>query len=307
MLPKENDIQIAREVCRYVQGVHDGSVLRSLYLSLTDTQKELVHSSLDEYFYLERMVTPIPNTSEVYPKYGPISKAIELFNTKGHRQEVRKELRDRYKFLAYDEQMQVKQTMMAGAKLDRLWLCRYYRHNWDEEQLSTIISMYEQYHDREAAFLVVKHAPVDYIKAHEEDLVSATSYLHVRLRYPASDSINYKKLLFDEDLLYLFAKQHIDFSEFSRYVDINEALRSVVINSYHEAYSSFMIDKPYEGFLLSYRARRVVWCLAQLGQTDLILKLIDLERETMRHADDKIPYIIESIISNFVFITKKES
>lgn len=301
-----NSIKLVSNVCNYAkQDNYDWHVLRSMVESMSENERTMALStdSWKAIYAINSVLRYLKNTdSEVsYPKYGPIIETIQRFNTRGQRQKARIELRLRMPYLSYEEQLLVIDVMCSDNKKDREWLCRYYRKNWDNDQLPRIISMYERYHDREAALLVVKYAPVEYVKKHENELIELTSYLQVRLRYPASAPIEHK--LSDMDLLYLFAKQHIDFEGITKYVkDVSQMLCSIILDSYHNEYSVF--PRKYEGFLCATFVRRTIWCLSQLHQYELIFQIIELNNQTILHADDKTPHIIDILIANHVFYAK---
>lgn len=301
-----NSIKLVSNVCNYaMQDDYDWHSLRSMVESMSEDELTMALStdSGKAFFAINSVLRYIKkNESEVsYPKYDPITDTIRRFYTKGQRQKARIELRIRMPYLSYEEQLLAIDAMCSDTKKDREWLCRYYRKNWDKEQLPRIISMYEQYHDHEAAFLVVKHAPVEYVKKHENELIELTSYLRVRLRYPASAPIDRK--LSDMDLLYLFAKQHIDFAEITKYVkNVSQMFCGIILDSYQSDYS--LHPRKYEGFLCTTCVRRTIWCLSQLHQFDLIFQIIELNNQTILHADDETPHIIDILIGNHVFYAK---
>lgn len=299
---KSENIKTAFKVCQYAQGNFDWSALRSLTESLSDDVRDLVLSSNSQY---AKSAIAYVNKSKIktvaqYHKYGTIAQTIKHFNTKGLRQKARAELRIRLPYITYKEQLQVIQTMIDGAKVDRYWVCRFYRENWDESQLPVIIKLYEKYKESDAAYLVVRHAPVEYIKAHEADLIWNVSYLQVRLRYNSKEPILADRLTAPE-LLYLFAKQQIDVARLRQcgYDSLEEMVKGMLLDAYHKNYYD---DKKFDG-LLSLRDVRIMnWCLGKLHQTNLILKIIDLDRITKLHANDETPHIIDTLIDEYDFL-----
>lgn len=292
-------VQIANDVTHYAHSNYDLSTLWSLINSLSDEVKEILLTSEDNdaVHHVLWGMEYNANTNEdavLPPKYGTIQQTIENFKTKGSRQNARKELRIRLPYMSYAEQEEIIRLMVDGAKIDRQWICQYLRKNWDDVHLPTVISLFEKYKEREAAFLVVKHASIEYVQEHEQELIVATSYLQVRLRYPSSAPIN-KELLSADEILYLFAKQNIDFEKYSKYANINDTISNVILAAYHNAYR---YGRPYEGFLSLPAVRRLNWCLSQLHQTSIILQIIKVERFTLLHADDEdadnILYLIEN-------------
>ncbi len=298
---KSENIKTAFKVCQYAQGNFDWSALRSLAESLSDDVRDLVLSSNSQY---AKSAIAYVNKSKIktvaqYHKYGTIAQTIKRFNTKGLRQKARAELRIRLPYITYKEQQQVIQTMLAGAKDDRHWVCRYYRDNWDESQLPVIIKLYEKYKESDAAYLVVRHAPVEYIKAHEEDLIWNVSYLQVRLRYKSKEPILADRLTAPE-LLYLFAKQQIDVNRLRQcgYDSLEEMVKGMLLDAYHKNYYD---DRKFDGLLSLRDVRMMNWCLGKLHQTNLILKIIDLDRITKLHANDDTPHIIDTLIDEYNF------
>lgn len=298
---KSENIKTAFKVCQYAQGNFDWSALRSLADSLTNDVEDIVLSSNSinaqsaiMYVHKDRI-----KTVTQYPKYGTIAQTIKRFNTKGLRQKARAELRIRLPYITCKEQQQVIQTMLAGAKDDRHWVCRYYRENWDVSQLPVIIKLYEKYKESDAAYLVVRHAPVEYIKAHEADLIWNVSYLQVRLRYNSKEPILADRLTTPE-LLYLFAKQQIDVNRLRQcgYDSLEEMVKGMLLDAYHKNYYD---GKNFGGLLQLNDVRMMNWCLGKLHQTNLILKIIDLDRITKLHANDETPHIIDTLIDEYDF------
>lgn len=298
---KSENIKTAFKVCQYAQGNFDWSALRSLADSLTNDVEDLVFSSNSINAQSAIMYVHKDRIKAVtqYPKYGTIAQTIKHFNTKGLRQKARAELRIRLPYITYKEQLQVIQTMIDGAKVDRYWVCRFYRENWDVSQLPVIIKLYEKYKESDAAYLVVRHAPVEYIKAHEADLIWDVSYLQVRLRYKSKEPILADRLTALE-LLYLFAKQQIDVNRLRQcgYGSLEEMVKGMLLDAYHKNYYD---GKNFGGLLSLNDVRMMNWCLGKLHQTNLILKIIDLDRITKLHANDDTPHIIDTLIDEYDF------
>lgn len=291
---------LVAKVCDYANSNYDWKTLRSLLESLTPEERiSATHMGTNESNHIiRRTLAYIGSVEEkLCPKYGTISDAIHRFNTKGQRQKARAELRVRMPFVSYDEHQLIVETFIGGAKEDRIWLCKHLYKNWDEKQLPAIILMYEQYHYYETACLVVKYAPLDYIMEHEDELAKATSYLQVYLRYPNLESINNRNLI-SSDYFYFCAKKNISISEMSLKRDLSLCAGSTIINAYYKAYGG-AYHIPYHGILWIPEMRRFIWCLSRFGRTDLILKLIEFDRETLRHIDDETPNVIDNMVDSF--------
>lgn len=276
---------LLKSVCLYGYNNNDWSTFLCLVDSLPSTLNYSFTEDSDIYtgwenfiFALNYLNKRIPQADQQIPRYDSIASAIFKFNTRGTRQKARKELQTRLPYVAYNEQVKILYAFLNASKTDRTFAYKYLQEHWEERFEETIINLYEKHRDVEAAWLITKRCSIEYIKSHENDLLSMVSYLSIRLRYPESEPINADRLT-DNDLLYLFAKQRIDLENISQYKNLTQIITNIILNSYKE--NIYTKKQPEIKSILTLKEiRRMNWCLAKLKQTEMIFRVLEVDKCT---------------------------
>ena len=205
------------------------------------------------------------------PKYRPVEELLHDFHGTGKRQEARKEMQVRLRYLTAYEQKQILYAFMDSlAKKDRDFACKYLDKYYDSMYQLALETIWGLHHDSEAAKVVTHYASDEFIKAHFDELVNDYRYLPVRLRMPADYPVDRSQLEWHE-LIHLCARQHLPITEKEAFAILSNVIHLQLIRE----------NVAFEGnslLRLSY-VSAVLWALGELGFQNLVLRFyIENER-----------------------------
>lgn len=86
--------------------------------------------------------------------------------------EARAELRDRFDKQSFQIQRKILKAMLFSSKKDRVWTYKQLSNAWDDYFFEDIKTLWEQYHEKECATVIIKHFPMEYVY----DNLSALEY-----------------------------------------------------------------------------------------------------------------------------------
>lgn len=233
-----------------------------------------------ETLYWELNELAHQHTLKEQPKYRPVEELLHDFHGTGKRQEARKEMQTRLRYLTAYEQKQILYAFMDSlAKKDRDFACKYLDKYYDPMYQLALETIWGLHHDLEAAKVVTHYASDEFIAEHFEELVNDYRYLPVRLRMPADYPVDRAQLEWHE-LIHLCARQHLSITEEEAFAILSNVLRLQLIRE----------NIAFEGnslLRLSY-VSAILWALGELGFQDLVLRFyIEHERtKTLFHFGD---------------------
>ena len=208
------------------------------------------------------------------PKYRPVDEVLQDFFGNGKRQDARKELQVRLRYLTAHEQKQVLYAFMdSNAKIDRVFACKYLDKYYDPMYHKAVETIWELHHEFEAAKVLTHYATDDFIAAHFDALIEDYRYLPVRLRMPADYPVERFRLSWHE-YIYLCARQHLPITKAQAFAILCNTLHLQLIRK----------NVAFDGgslFRLSYIIT-ILWSLGELGFHDIILRFY-VENERTKH------------------------
>ncbi len=127
-----------------------------------------------------------------------IAALLKAFTNKqsGKVAEARTELRDRFDWQDYHTQRKILTAFLSSGKEDRMWGCNRLRNNWDNAFYDDVKTLWEQYHEKECAAVVIRHFPMKYVYDNMSTLDIHENYTHLCIKL-----IHYPKFQIDQDKL----------------------------------------------------------------------------------------------------------
>ena len=105
-------------------------------------------------------------------KYGNMSfnSLLRLYsNPKSKKRAIAREyLKYRFSYLAAKEKLRLIKAFIEGSKGDRKWACSHMCEYWDDKFLPAVTQFWETEQHITAALLLIKHAPLDYVRQNAE-------------------------------------------------------------------------------------------------------------------------------------------
>jgi len=231
--------------------------------SLREDAPEAVYFAMDTLRWEKRGSASWYDVPE-QPQYRPVDELLADLNGIGRKQVARKELQVRLPYLTAYEQKQVIYTFLdTEVKTDRLFVLKYLYKHYDSQYSEAVRTVWELFHDFEAAKILTRFAPFEFVSENFEQLVSDYRYLPVRLRMPSSFPVDRSQLEMHE-FLYLCARQQLSITE--------EEAFACLSNTIHR-----QIDR--EGFYYDNSSLStltfipsILWSLGELGFQNLIIR-----------------------------------
>lgn len=125
-----------------------------------------------------------------------------------------KELCERFIFSMYDEQKKILHAMLeSGCKTYRYWAYRKLFAHWDEEFAECICHLWERYKEEYCAWVVIEYGPIEYLKAHTDELAQY-DYWRICLRL-ANDTDFWmeESRLKPWELMYVYTKNKLEMTD----------------------------------------------------------------------------------------------
>jgi hypothetical protein len=219
------------------------------------------------------------------PRNKTIDQLMQEYNTRGRKVSARVQLKKRVEFVSFDEQKLVLLAFLNNASVDRKFALKYLDEHWDEFYASEVEHAWQQYHDKEAAKLIVHHFSNEFVRTNCDALTVDFNYLQVRLRLPADSAIDRDRLS-DSAYLYLCARQSLEVddktTEYLFYQNVLKAISWFYIksprrlnpnwaNEEHTIYDQSLCDIP----VIS----SMVWSLGTLGKSDILIRFTEFHEK----------------------------
>ncbi len=223
-----------------------------------------------------------------------ISTLLGYFTDKkgGKVTEARQKLRDRFRKQSFQTQRKILKTMLYASKQDRLWAYNQLRNNWYSSLFEDIKVLWEQYHEEECGWVVIRHFPMDYVYNHLAELDTDKNYTNICIRL-----IHYPLFHIDKERL-----GHLeDKTIYSEYPEVNylyilaksksKVEKGEVIQILFNQIVSFVNNEETPFFKYDEHARRfshrvrdgilsvasaypihlILWCMGELGLAEEII------------------------------------
>ncbi len=191
-IPARN-LRCLESIISYLDNINDipyAYTVRLLVDKLDKHSLQILSKYITRKHYTGRFIRQIQNC--IHQKLHPTkdirlencASLISLYTNKdsGRVVTARNELIRRYGYQSIGEQRQLIAAFLHGSKTDRKWAYKWLLKEWDNTFLTDIIASWEQDHEDRCSWLVLKHAPIDYIWKHLDELSVDGNYRHVCCR-----------------------------------------------------------------------------------------------------------------------------
>ena len=232
---------------------------------------------------------------------------------------ARKELQRRLPFLSFKEQNKVVSVFLDSCAIDRDFVYKFLFGNWDHVYLETVENLWLQYHEARAASLIVKYAPLDFVKSHQEELSKEENYKWFSLRMAEDkDFVIDKERLEPNEYLYVLAMNKREISAEEALETLFEYLAKYMSRSFinftvlvdiernddieHEGGKRY---KHVPSVLNLLEVKQMLWCIRELGILDDMEPFLVWEfgcsSETSKNSDQYKDYdVITSVGNNYL-------
>ena len=234
----------------------------------------------------------IPINNEGHPynekpqeKQLSISTLIKHYSKgiKGKKAHARSQLRKRFEYQSFSDQLKIMRLLLTGTKTDRRWCYRTMMHWWDDALTADLEQAWIDHKDTLCVKTAARRLPESFIKAHQEDM-GKLDYKSVcrRLAHDERFVIDKKQLL-PMDFCYVIAHNHRHISDqeadrllFGQTKRILE--REQMPREFKTHFGYIVRDRMedrvrYLPSLLYYSSvGYMIWTLGQTGNTSTIIK-----------------------------------
>ena len=134
-------------------------------------------------------------SSFIYYKYKrnrPIASVIKDFVNKKSRKvgDSRKEIQKRFVYLDWTLQKKILNLFLNSGKCDREWAYFILSQLWDKSFEPRVKDLWEQYHEDQCAWVVIRHFPVNYIRENLDALAKGRNYYFICKRLGEVGDVN---------------------------------------------------------------------------------------------------------------------
>lgn len=258
------------------------TVCRSLMTAMTKEElTDMAESNtLDWYLQTqaEKILLESVSTKPIKEHNQRWSDYLLSMKSRKNVQASREKLRQGFDYYEWKAQKTILQYFLSnGLKTDRIWAFQKIlddfsivadtstkeRKTWQD----LILSLWQQYRDIKAAWVIVKHFQYDVIEANAELLSADCGYQPVALRLGVNPDYDIDVTrLTDIEQLYVIAKLHRPISD-----EYAESLFYLNMLSALSSRSEFM-PRNASSIMSLNTVRIAVWCLGQLCKTDTIIR-----------------------------------
>lgn len=208
---------------------------------------------------------------------------------KGKKVKARSQLRSRFEYQSFADQMKIMRLFLAGTKSDREWCYKTMLRWWDDELTADLEQAWLDHKDEKCVKTAVMRLPEDFIKAHQVDM-GVLDYKSVcrRLAHDEHFVID-KTRLHPSDYCFVIAHNHRHISDQEAdqllFGQIKHALEFKFMplefkTHYGQNVKDRMEDKtrylPSLSFIKS--VGYMIWALGQTGNTATIIKFHRLNK-----------------------------
>ena len=217
------------------------------------------------------------------PRNRTLSQLLKDYVTKGLKIKARAELKHRLPYISFEEQQIVISALCENINQDRQFALRFLDEHWDDSYTPLVTKLWHEFHDKEAAKLIVHHFPQDFIRENRFDLAAGYNYLQVRLRLPATFSIS-REQLSDSAYLYLCARLSIEISDEEAealfYQNVLNAIGYRYIKSSWTATPNWSKHPQYFDDTLCDLSvvSSMIWSLGMLGKTGILMRFTEFNK-----------------------------
>ena len=268
-----------RKVCEYASGKHSTKVLCAMVNALPreklleyDWDFEGMDTVLDIVSYLDRnkVESWVPAPA---PLYRPVTQVLRDFNNGKNRVKCREELQTRLLYMTALDKKRVIYTFLESYKIDRIWTFNHLYRHWDPRFMKAVESMFEKFHEPQAAKLICRYGSVDYIRENLVELSVAYNYLDARRRLPADEPIDRELIKSNREYLVLLAYLGLPITE-------EEARKELISHIRNEIAGITPASQFYDSVLELPYVHQIVWALGRLKMIEVLFDLLDFERRS---------------------------
>jgi hypothetical protein len=140
--------------------------------------------------------------------------------------------------------------------------------------MKAVESMFEKFHESQAAKLICRYGSVDYIRENLVELSVAYNYLDARRRLPADEPIDRELIKDNWEYLMLLAYLGLPITK--------KEARSELASQIRTEIGAITPASPYYDSVLELpHIRQMVWALGRLKMIEVLFELLDFERRTL--------------------------
>lgn len=198
--------------------------------------------------------------------------------TKGKVSDARTILKRRYDFLSSRERREIITAFLEKDKVsDRKWVYKKLTEEWDDLYTQQIKALWDKYHEKECALLIIKHFDLQFIQEHADDLYYKENSWWLEMRL--AEDLSYK--------IDRFGMSAMDFLKLvyhsKRPVNGEEVRKNLffiiaqIVNSEKEIKDVSPDEKnmPIESSTYDYDdVRKALWYIGNAGFTDVVIDYI---------------------------------
>lgn len=149
------------------------SVLIPLLNALSDEEAEKLKEMCGNDFRLRELIDKRDvslQDDKVFERNESVATLIEWLNVrKGWASKVKSELKRRFDYMSWEEQVSVMKVMFK-TKVDRKWCYKKMRYWWNDAFTEDLMACWEKYHEENAAEVVARYAPMEFVMKYEDEL-----------------------------------------------------------------------------------------------------------------------------------------
>ena len=149
------------------------SVLIPLINALSDEEAERLKEMCGNDFRLRELIDKRGvslQDDKVFERNESVATLIEWLNVrKGWASKVKSELKRRFDYMSWEEQVSVMKVMFK-TKVDRKWCYKKMRYWWNDAFTEDLMACWEKYHEENAAEVVARYAPMEFVMKYEDEL-----------------------------------------------------------------------------------------------------------------------------------------
>lgn len=159
-----------------VNGSHiNKSILRPLLRALTDEEAEKLRKMCKDdselIYRINHRNTVFTSEAKTFERNESVDTLFDWLKTrKGWVSVIKRELKRRFDYMDWMEQVKVMRLFLFKTKTDREWCYKRMRRWWNDEIIEDLMACWEKYHDELAAEAVARYAPMDFVMLHESEL-----------------------------------------------------------------------------------------------------------------------------------------
>lgn len=160
----------------HVNGNHiNKSILRPLLRALTDEDAEKLRNMCGNdsglKYRIDNRKVILKSDDKTFERNESVDTLFDWLKTrKGWVSVIKRELKRRFDYMDWKDQVRVMRLFLFTAKTDREWCYKRMRRWWNDEVKEDLMACWEKYHDELAAEVVARYAPMDFVMQNESEL-----------------------------------------------------------------------------------------------------------------------------------------